>query len=1139
MLSFHNIFSVALYESKNLFRSWFFRIFSLLSLSILAFINFGMVGHRSAPSMFSALPSLIPYLNILLLNVVQAVIGVFLASDFMKYDRKLDSTEVIYMRSMTNADYVLGKTLGVLVIFGFLNTAVLINAFVFNVFITGTPFLPQVYVLYPLLISLPTLIFIFGLSFMLMAIIRNQAITLIILLGYIAITIFFLGSRFHNLFDYMTFNVPLAYSDFVGFGDLTPVLIHRGIYLLAGIGFIFTTVLLLRRLPQSRIMNHISLGIAVCSITGAALLGHAYLSKLSDGKDLRQKMTVLNRKTAEAPRISINTCDLELTHDDERIDVRAHLRFTNNTPNDISRYVFSLNPGLEVKKVMHSGTESAFTRDIHIMTIEPSTALAPGAVDSLTIFYHGTINEDACYADIDEATLEENYRIILYNIQKRYSFITPRYVLLTPENIWYPVAGIPYGAAYPHLGAKDFITFTLSVKTVEGLTAVSQGAVTRGSDSTFTFEPEVPLPQLSLVIGQYEQRTVSAENIDYQLFVLEGHDFFSEYFPGIKEKLPELITDIKSDFENKIGISYPFRRLSLIEVPLQFISYPRFWTLCQETVQPEHILLREKALMIQGSDFKQSSNRMKRMIERGRNAMTPEELESNMFRRFVTTTFTNIYSPFRNIRRNIQGQGRQGNFFRSLSISFLPNYTESYSVFSHYFSHCYNFSSEKWPIFTTAIEFFLSEKLENQPSSRMRFFTGLSSEERANLELMKQNLVEILENSQNNDDVHDILKIKSAYLFASIQNAVGKEDFDFYLSDIFTYDQFKNINVEEFAREFKDLFEFDLVPLLDSWQHEKNLPAYIITDPACLEIIENERTRYQVTFTVSNTEAVDGLISANFRMRGAGGRGPGGGRMNFFMGSQGDDDEKFFNIHAGETKEIGIVLEERPSAVTVNTLISQNIPSIVENRFGEVESDENAEPFDGERILDETLLTIEPGNIIVDNEDRGFETQTVSTDSYVKRLVNRNIVEDEYIGLRFWNMPRKWKATTSSEFYGTFRRSASYIRAGKGDNKAVWNAELPNSGNYDVYYHVAEIRSPMLGRRDRDRGRQQSIQDFHFIIHHDDGDEDIELDVSSAQQGWHPLGTYYFSEGNARIELTDESKGRLVYADAVKWAIHE
>ena len=105
------------------------------------------------------------------------------------------------MRSMTNGDYVLGKSLGILVIFIALNVLVLLVTGIFNFFFSDVSVRLAAYVYYPLLISLPTLIFIFGLSFMFMVVIRNQAVTFIVLLGYIGLTLFFLANQWHFIFD--------------------------------------------------------------------------------------------------------------------------------------------------------------------------------------------------------------------------------------------------------------------------------------------------------------------------------------------------------------------------------------------------------------------------------------------------------------------------------------------------------------------------------------------------------------------------------------------------------------------------------------------------------------------------------------------------------------------------------------------------------------------------------------------------------------------------------------------------------------------------------------------------------------------------------------------------------------------------
>ena len=139
-----------------------------------------------------------PYLNIKLLNVAQAIIAIFLASDFLKRDKKLDSTEIIYIRSMTNAVYVIGKSLAILILFLGLNVVLLFAGFIIHFFFSVTLFALVPYFLYPLLISLPTLIFTIGLTFFVMSLIRNQAVTFIVLLGYAGVTLFFLHNKFYG-----------------------------------------------------------------------------------------------------------------------------------------------------------------------------------------------------------------------------------------------------------------------------------------------------------------------------------------------------------------------------------------------------------------------------------------------------------------------------------------------------------------------------------------------------------------------------------------------------------------------------------------------------------------------------------------------------------------------------------------------------------------------------------------------------------------------------------------------------------------------------------------------------------------------------------------------------------------------------
>jgi len=322
MLSLYNIWTVAKIETKTLFRSWFFRIFAILSLLILGMMNFGILTQTgNTPWMFRGIPASIPYLNLILLNVVQAVIAIFLASDFLKRDKKLDTTEVIYMRSMTNGDYVIGKATGIVFVFLTLNILVLLVAAVFNIFFTDVPFKLIAYIIYPALIGLPTLFFILGLSFIMMVVIRNQAVTFIVLLGYIAITLFFIGTKYFALFDYMGFNVPFMYSDFVGFGNLDELLIHRSIYFTLGLACIFGTIYLIKRLPQSQIMTKTSYALSFIFLFAGLFLAYKHVHKISYAKNLRKQIVELNNKYENFPRLTPTDYQIKLKHTGEAVHV--------------------------------------------------------------------------------------------------------------------------------------------------------------------------------------------------------------------------------------------------------------------------------------------------------------------------------------------------------------------------------------------------------------------------------------------------------------------------------------------------------------------------------------------------------------------------------------------------------------------------------------------------------------------------------------------------------------------------------------------------------------------------------------------------------------------------------------------------
>ena len=356
----NNIQSVAKYESKILIRSWFFKVFTILAILILGFFDFALLIMEDSGGFWlvKAIPANLPYLNLLLLNTGQAVICIFLSSEFLKRDKKLDTSEVFYVRPLSNAEYVIGKIWGNLRVFLILNLIIMGIALLFNFMTSGMAVDWMAYILYFLLISIPTLVFIIGLSIFLMLVLKNQALTFIILLGYIGLTIFYISDKFYYLFDYMAYSLPLVKSTIVGFTNWETVLNHRAIYFFAGLAFIFFTIFLFRRLPNSSRSNYPWLLLSLCmlSISGAA--GYKHVHSILLESDMRALYTAINNKYVHTPKMIIDRYDISFEQLPETFSSEVTMKGTALEPASV--FTFCLNPGLQVQEITWGGEEAGF-----------------------------------------------------------------------------------------------------------------------------------------------------------------------------------------------------------------------------------------------------------------------------------------------------------------------------------------------------------------------------------------------------------------------------------------------------------------------------------------------------------------------------------------------------------------------------------------------------------------------------------------------------------------------------------------------------------------------------------------------------------------------------------------------------------
>ena len=1109
MFSFYQINSIAYYETKTLLRSWFFRIFALIAIVVLLFFNIVTLikwGGGSGIWDIKAIPSIIPYVNLMLLNVVQAVIAIFLASDFLKRDKKLDTTDVIYVRPMTNREYVFGKTLGNLLVFFILDIIVLAMTMVFNMVIKNIEINFLSYLYYFLIISIPTLIFIMGLSFLFMSLIKNQAVTFLVLLIYIAVSLFYLGDKFYHLFDYMAYRIPLTFSDFVGFGNLKEILVLRGMYISLGVSFIFFTIVMMHRMSNSKTARMSSALWGICFFVLGIFLGLEHVNSFSQDKNMRTEMISHNDRYAGIGQLTVKDYKISLEQAGEKIRCESILKVKNENDKAIDKVVFTLNPGLKVNRVLVNGKEHNFLQVSDLIELKEYSISSQQEAE-FSFRYEGGINESSCYLDINDSIRNSDHKNMLYYIDKRYAFVTPEYLLLTREAEWYPVPGAGYGLKNKQWFNRQFSNFELDVKAEPGLMVISQGQK-KIKDDHIVFTAGHPLSEISLIVGDYEQKIDTVDSLVFSVYVKKGHDYFSDFFEEIKDTIPNLISERFHDFEREIDLSYPFNRFSIVEVPVQFYSYDRVLTGMKEQMQPEMVLFGEKGVFCDDADF---YGRMQRRNSRrgpGRrnndSDMTPEEKKIQILQNF-TSTFTN-----ENGRPNFSRSQGQFNVTKSIN---------PYYIFPLFYDDAYFISSDKWPAMDRVFESYKKSSVSDNRMGWMRNFSGMSEDEKANMALMSQNFKEILNDPGKIDIVENVMRLKGETFFSIIKWKAGDEVFDDFLNDFIYRHKFKVVNVVDFIGEIKNKFDIEILPYMEEWYNSKKLPAFLFGTVNAVKVLDKDEQKTMIKFKVTNISMEEGAFTVDFRT--------GGGHSR--MGGFSETISKLVYLEGNQTKEISFLIDGTPRGITLNTLASMNIPNEIRLSLDNVPEDDKAVPYEGEKIVDNPVSLMGKNEIIVDNEDPGFSlTQGKGRTSLLREILFSEKVEtSKYSGFNTWRSPTEWRLTTNSDFYGAYIRSAYYIRSGEGGKKARWEASIKKAGYYDVYVYIYKDNN-RRHRSDNNKGG------YHYTVYSDNGKEDITLELKTADKGWNLLGSYYFSSDLAVVELSNQTEGNMVIADALK-----
>lgn len=1119
MISIYNIATIAKYEQRILFRSWFFRIFAILSLVVIGFYS-GIVLFDRGPFnwVYRSLPSALSYSNFFLVNIFQSIIAVFLATDFLKRDKKLDTSEVLFIRPMSNFEYVMGKTLGLLIVFISLNLLVMLLTSIFILASGQIPFRMVPMVAYFLLISIPTLVFVVGLAYTLMSMVKNQAITFILLLGYIALVIFYLAEKQGYIFDYMIFKMPVPYSDIIGFSDVGNFVTQRISYFFAGIGLILFTTWRLKRKANT------SSSLWVLALSSAAFLLFSVIGF---------ELLISNRHAVEKSRIDYSALCAKYYNkpvplmkkasicfeQGPSIKARSEMTLKNKSGQMIDTLYFSINPGFKIDRALSGNETVSFIQDKLLVKVIPHFPMEQNSEMVVTLEYSGLPDFNVSYLDVENEKVYSYASEGTIAVDKKYGFYTNDYVLLTKENLWYPIPGIAYDPSRPAIFRQQFTRFDLIVKTAPGMVPVSQGKREKNDSLDYHFIINDPLPQLSLNIGRFEDKKLKVGAIDLSVSFIKGHDYFSDYFTDIKDTASALITDFLNDFERPLGMYYPYSQFSVVEVPVQFASQIHNWTSTLAQSQPQMVFFPEWGYNIRQADFKTNGSRIKRDSDRNNEGLEPKEVQSKVFTNFLKGVFTETQEEM--------GFGRQ-----SSTTGANP-----YSIFSNYFYYVNYITSTDCPVLNYAFESYF-QKGEDDP--RQLFFSsmnGIGDDEKANLKLKEKSLQDVIGGNEEQATVSRVLKAKGSYLLSWMEKQTHNNDFRKFILDYLYNNSYKEIKYEDLAGSLSAQLNIGMGNFIGDWYHTKGLPAFNIGEIKAYETIGESQVVYLVRTKVTNMSNIPGLIKFTF-MLGEGGRGFGGG---FGSSSQSEPEVRTYLLEGKETKEFQVMLTESPRSLIFNTLIAENIPSKKMVFNIPIDKDQKIKAEEYERVVDKPVETTAPGELIVDNTDAEFSVKDPAQDNPLRKLFARkNVSEDEkFVGQGFGPPPATWSLSANTDYYGITEKSAMVIKSGDGSKTATWKKKIPEVGYYDIYVYLTQSRRfggpGRPGGGGEGRGDNDPEGKYVYTIVHDDGQEEVDLEMKDVESGWNLLGSFYLSSDTAIVKLSDKGGADRVVADAIKW----
>ena len=1118
MIRAHAVRTVAATElrlTRRLVRFWVFVVVAFL-LAVVGYLYYSGL-HAFISSASATVASLSPrYLigaygfNYLLVFLVGVV---FLGFDIRARDVRERMAEVVDSRPVTTSELVAGRFLGQLVA-GWLPavaTALLIQGLgtllpALGVPI-GQPLQPWSLVIFAVAMALPAFAFGLALVHLVTLLVRHRLVAAVLSLAVLGVLVwagFRLPLTFSPLVDIMGgYSVAFPSDILPEVADGAGWLQRIGILLVA-LGMVGLAAAVHPRLPETPRWQRALAGGALL-LLGLGANGTVVMSRAADLRRLEDwgaaHRALLEEQWPDLERVAGRVA----IDPGERLDLDLELRLRAPDDARLEKLILTLNPGMVVTEATSGGVPVGFRQADGLLELAMPLAAGEGAEVALA----ASGVPDRLFGYLDAARTPEELAGVetqLFLLGYERMLFDPRYVALMPGARWLPASGPDIARDDPARRPRDFFEVDLEVVLPDGWLAAGPGLRRDAGGGVVRFAPPAPVPEVALIAGRFERRAAEIDGVGVEILLHPDHtdnlEVLAEATPEIRDRVGALLTEA-----DDLGIPYPYGGFSLVEVPNALRGFGGGWRLGTVMAAPGLMMMRESSFPTARFDVP-FEHRRDRFTERegGVAHAMVERLE---------TFFENDFSAgnlLAGASRNmfLFQTAARGDAGLPLNFTFETLTTLLLTGTRGYFS-AHMFTPELNQKVGEAITVYLRER-GSGASAADAVIEAFTSRPEVWDSVLGVALAEMDPYEEPQRTV-DVLTLKAGAFAVSLLDQLGESRTGELLGLLRQRYRGRTFTAADVVDAAAELGIEDMETTLEVWLESTRLPGFVVQAATTYRLPDREGgdSRYQLLVELRNGEPAAGMTKVVVEV------------------GEGEDRQRLPGepvlVPAGGAVQIARVFSRPVRRVTIEPYLSLNRePFEIALDAADEERIVRTEPIEGTSAVP----VAEPGGeeIVVDDLDEGFRVESGDGRRGL-RLTARSggdVEQDQGIPvLQAGRRPQEWSRFSPDGAWGRYRHTAVVRRAGDGDSRALFAAELPTAKRWSLELHL-----PERGRRERGT--------WHVTVTDAAGDDrELEIDADAAVSGWNLVGTVDLPAGEVEVALSDRTDGRNVIADAIRW----